>query len=150
MSHKCTRCGQAFRDGASEILSGCPNCGWNKFLYVTDRSEEIFRQDVPTPHDIEPWAESVTPEDAEVIDINELINKVEIEEKPKTHSAPDPHMVESIKILGQGSYELNIESLLERPGIVMALKEEGTYMLHLPSIFSKGDKKRKSGRKRRK
>ncbi|ATZ61307.2 MAG: Zn-ribbon domain-containing protein [Methanosarcinales archaeon Met12] len=137
MPHKCTRCGQTFRDGASEILSGCPTCGWNKFLYVTDRSEEIARQDVLS-------------EDAEVMDINELINKVEIEEKPKTHPAPDSHRVESIKILCPGSYELNIKSLLDRPEIIMALKEEGTYMVHLPSIFSKGDKKRKSGRKRRK
>lgn len=150
MPHKCTRCGQTFRDGASEILSGCPSCGWNKFLYVTDKSGEISRQGVPAPNDIEPDAESATPEDTEVMDINELINKVEIEEKPKTHTLPDSCRVESIKILGPGSYELNIKSLLDRPEIVMALKEEGTYIVHLPSIFSKGDKKRKSGRKRRK
>lgn len=138
MPHKCTRCGQTFKDGASEILSGCPICGWNKFLYVTDTSE-----DMPEP-------ESVTPEDAEVTDLNELINKVEIEKKSKTPSVPDPHRVESIKILSPGSYELNIESLLDRPGIVMALKEDGTYMVHLSSVFGEGGKKRKSKRKRRK
>ncbi|MEZ5334156.1 MAG: Zn-ribbon containing protein [Methanolobus sp.] len=27
MPHKCTRCESIFVDGASVILSGCPNCG---------------------------------------------------------------------------------------------------------------------------
>lgn len=143
MPHKCTRCNQTFKEGASEILSGCPNCGWNKFLYLTDIPEEVSGQEAPTQNE----AESTTPEDTGVMDINELINKVEIEEKPKTHTVLDSSRVESIKILGPGSYELNIESLLDRPEIVMALKEEGTYIVHLPSIFSKGDKKRKSERR---
>jgi len=34
MPHRCTRCGTIFEDGDSVVLSGCPNCGWNKFLYV--------------------------------------------------------------------------------------------------------------------
>ncbi|KAF5419545.1 MAG: hypothetical protein C5S49_00485 [Candidatus Methanogaster sp.] len=34
MPHKCTNCEQIFKDGSVDILNGCPNCGWNKFLYV--------------------------------------------------------------------------------------------------------------------
>lgn len=45
--------------------------------------------------------------------------------------------VESVRILSPGSYELNLESLLERDEIVMALKEDGTYLVHLPSVFQK-------------
>ncbi len=124
MPHKCTRCGKIFKDGASEILNGCPSCGWNKFLYVTgDEASE-----------------------SEAINIDELISKAEVEEK-KSPKDTDPHRVESVKILGPGSYELNIESLLDRPEIIMALKEEGTYMVHLPSVF--GDVKGKK-RKRKK
>ncbi|MDI6888149.1 MAG: Zn-ribbon domain-containing protein [Methanocellales archaeon] len=120
MPHKCTRCGKIFKEGASEILSGCPSCGWNKFLYVTGAETS----------------------ESEAIDIEELISKVEVEEREKPKDV-DSHKVESVKIVGPGSYELNIESLLDRPEIIMALKEEGTYMVHLPSIFESRSKKRK-------
>jgi len=31
--HECTTCGQQFDDGSKEMLSGCPNCGGNKFQF---------------------------------------------------------------------------------------------------------------------
>jgi len=124
MPHKCTRCGKIFKEGASEILSGCPSCGWNKFLYVTgDEAPE-----------------------SEAINIDELISKAEVEEK-KPPKDVDSHKVESVKIVGPGSYELNIESLLDRPEIIMALKEEGTYMVHLPSVFGEGKSKKRKRKK---
>jgi predicted nucleic acid-binding Zn-ribbon protein len=33
MPHQCTNCGRAFEDGSKEMLSGCPNCGGNKFQF---------------------------------------------------------------------------------------------------------------------
>ena len=33
MPHQCTNCGQVFADGSKEMLSGCPDCGGNKFQY---------------------------------------------------------------------------------------------------------------------
>lgn len=109
-----------FRDGSPEILSGCPSCGWNKFLYVMGEGE-------------------VAPQTST---IDELINKVEIEGKPAVPTE-DIQRIESIRILGPGSYELNLKTLLDRKEIIMALKENGTYVVHLPSIFGKSGKKRK-------
>lgn len=34
MPHQCTTCGQSFADGSKEMLSGCPECGGNKFQYI--------------------------------------------------------------------------------------------------------------------
>jgi len=31
--HECTTCGRQFDDGSKEMLSGCPNCGGNKFQF---------------------------------------------------------------------------------------------------------------------
>lgn len=120
MPHKCTRCGQLFRDGSPEILSGCPSCGWNKFLYVMGEGEAAPQTST----------------------IDELISKVEIEDKPAVPTE-DIQRIESIRILGPGSYELNLKTLLDRKEIIMALKENGTYVVHLPSIFGKSGKKRK-------
>ncbi|WP_247005445.1 Zn-ribbon domain-containing protein [Halorientalis litorea] len=33
MPHQCTNCGRAFEDGSKEMLSGCPDCGGNKFQF---------------------------------------------------------------------------------------------------------------------
>lgn len=58
--------------------------------------------------------------------------------------------VESVRILGPGSYELNLDSLLERKELVMAIKEEGSYALHLPSVFKQRKYKQKDKSKLKK
>ncbi|WP_247003512.1 OapC/ArvC family zinc-ribbon domain-containing protein [Halosolutus gelatinilyticus] len=34
MPHQCTNCGRVFPDGSKEMLSGCPDCGGNKFQFA--------------------------------------------------------------------------------------------------------------------
>ncbi len=48
MPHQCTNCGRGFDDGSKEMLSGCPNCGGNKFQF---QPEGV---DSPPPADSEP------------------------------------------------------------------------------------------------
>ncbi|MFB6146297.1 MAG: Zn-ribbon containing protein [Halobacteriaceae archaeon] len=36
MPHQCTECGHVFPDGSKEMLSGCPECGGNKFQFHAD------------------------------------------------------------------------------------------------------------------
>ena len=33
MPHQCTSCGRTFSDGSKDMLSGCPDCGGNKFQF---------------------------------------------------------------------------------------------------------------------
>ncbi|MFA9517944.1 Zn-ribbon domain-containing protein [Halopenitus sp. H-Gu1] len=33
MPHQCIECGRTFADGSKEMLSGCPDCGGNKFQF---------------------------------------------------------------------------------------------------------------------
>jgi len=56
MPHQCTNCGHVFPDGSKEMLSGCPDCGGNKFQFkqgsvedVTDGSDT--QQPTPDEHD---------------------------------------------------------------------------------------------------
>ena len=46
MPHQCTNCGRTFPDGSKEMLSGCPDCGGNKFKF--DPSSRTSGAD-PTP-----------------------------------------------------------------------------------------------------
>lgn len=45
--------------------------------------------------------------------------------------------IESIKILAPGQYEINLEKLFEREEIVIAIQENGRYVIHLPSLLKK-------------
>ncbi|MBN2111405.1 MAG: Zn-ribbon domain-containing protein [Methanosarcinaceae archaeon] len=146
MPHKCTRCGSIFEDGASVILSGCPNCGWNKFLYVKDDEPESSEKEVPEgeekdgEHKIIDESHDHAHDEKIIREIDDIIGH---EEEKKSVTEEEGERVESVRILGPGSYELNLDSLLDRKEIVMAIKEDGTYALHLPSVFKKDKGKEK-------
>jgi len=67
----------------------------------------------------------------------ELVDKIKIEEKEPSEG----ERIESLRILSPGVYELNLGALLQRKGIIMEIKEDGSYAIHLPSLF--GEKKQK-------
>lgn len=141
MPHKCTRCDNIFKDGAAIILNGCPKCGWNKFLYVRDEKplSEVKTETPSTTGEISPEASKFIKEVDDMLGIKAEPANTELKTEQKTESPTKEigERVESIRILSPGQYELNLESLLERKEIVMALKEDGTYIVHLPSVFKK-------------
>ncbi len=133
MPHKCTRCENIFREGAAIILNGCPKCGWNKFLYVRD--EHAGDQPAAQDGSIPPAASKFIKEVDELLGNKPVpMLKEDKEEKKKEEIG---ERVESVRILSPGSYELNLDSIMKRGEIVMALKEDGTYIVHLPSVFQK-------------
>lgn len=139
MPHKCTRCESIFEDGASIILNGCPNCGWNKFLYVMpekEEKEEVEEKQIEA--EVSEEKKENAPSEEFIREIDDLIG---IEEQERSVTEENGEKVESVRILGPGSYELNLDSLLNRKEIVMAIKEDGTYAVDLPSVF-KGKKKK--------
>ena len=150
MSHKCTRCGSIFIDGASVILSGCPKCGWNKFLYVTEEEsagsviEGYKNTESEEKHTI---IDETSSDKEEIASSESIIREIDdilgVEKKTPRVTEEEGERVESVRILGPGSYELNLDSLLERKEIVMAIKEDGTYALHLGSVFKENKEKKR-------
>ncbi|MHC1636413.1 MAG: Zn-ribbon domain-containing protein [Candidatus Methanospirareceae archaeon] len=65
----------------------------------------------------------------------DFVDKIKVEGGVK-----EEEKIESIRILSPGVYELNLDALLEREEIIMAIKEEGSYVVHLPSLFVKKKK----------
>ncbi|MCX9084014.1 MAG: Zn-ribbon domain-containing protein [Candidatus Methanoperedens sp.] len=140
MPHKCTRCESIFKDGAAIILNGCPKCGWNKFLYVRDETpvpEHVVKTDaIASSGQISPEASKFIQEVDDFLSVRDEPAKPEVNIKKEQETPKEiGHRVESIRIVSPGQYELNLESLLERKEIVMALKEDGSYIVHLPSVF---------------
>ncbi len=129
MPHKCTKCGREFRDGSVEILRGCPSCGGKKFLYVSDR---VRNEDVLKEKSIETIAQETKQEVLEV--------------KPQQGPASRPtdilERVESVRIVGKGSYELNLERLADTQDMIIGMGDDGKYMLDLSSMSKRRSKKR--------
>jgi hypothetical protein len=131
MPHMCTKCGKVYEEASEVLLHGCPECGWNKFLYLRSKEE----------------AEKVTVAEYVKKKEKEWRTKVEEEMKKGEEIPPEgkvvelkglsPDDVESIRIVEPGRYELNLNALFEREEIIMALRGNGTYIIHLPSIFKK-------------
>lgn len=63
----------------------------------------------------------------------DLVDQLKVEDKVPL----EVDKIESLKILSPGIYELNLDALLERKEIVMKMKENGSYVIHLPSLFKK-------------
>ena len=129
MPHKCTQCGREFRDGSVEILRGCPSCGGKKFLYVSDR---VRNADVLEEKSIADIAQETKQEVLEVKNQGPASRPTDILER-----------VESVRILSPGKYELNLERLAEWQDIIIGV-DDGKYMLDLPSMSKKKQKKESS------
>jgi uncharacterized protein len=134
MAHKCTKCGREFEDGSTQILRGCPSCSGKKFLYVreSERHVDVIEE--------KPLAEIVQERKSETLEIQSKPSKeVEIFDR-----------VESIRILGPGSYELNIEKLAKSDEVVVGLGKEGQYIVDIPSMarsIRKAGKRKKKKKK---
>lgn len=49
MPHQCTNCGRTFPDGSKEMLSGCPECGGNKFQFHPGSIDDLTAASEPDP-----------------------------------------------------------------------------------------------------
>lgn len=112
--HKCLKCGTKFERITEAMLHGCPECGGKLFLYIKEG------------------------EDIEDISATELVDRIQVEEREPLEG----EKIESLRILSPGVYELNLNALLERKEIIMKIKENGTYVVPLPSLFRKKKQKR--------
>ena len=122
MPHKCTQCGREFEDGSTKILKGCPSCGGKKFLYIreAERHDDVLK---------EKTLDEIARETGEdVLEVRRDRRKEEIEVFER---------IESIRILGPGSYELNIEKLARSDEVVLGLEKEGKYVVDILSMAKK-------------
>lgn len=127
------KCGREFRDGSVEILKGCPSCGGKKFVYVSERMKNA---DVL--------------EEKSTATIAKETNQSVLEVKPATTgSAEKPTdilaRVESVRIMGKGKYELNLEQMAESQDVIIGMGTEGRYVMDLASMSKAG-----TGKKRKK
>ena len=136
MPHKCTKCGREYKDGSTEILKGCASCGGKKFLYV---KESEINKDVLDEKSIEEIAGESKEEVLEIV-----------EPRVRGKAKKEVEMfdrVETIRIVGPGSYELNIDKMAKSDERIVSVGgEEGSYIIDLMSM-AKDEHQRRRGQR---
>lgn len=125
MPHQCVHCGKVYPKATKALIEGCDDCGGRFFFYLKDEQLEKAKQ---TP------AEQIPQEEKKKIerDVREMAGI-------KEEDAPVILDFESIKIVGDGKFELDVVNLFRQDRPLVYKLEEGKYIIDLAS----GKKKEK-------
>ncbi len=117
MPYQCVHCSRIIPTGSDEILKGCNNCHHKFFFYI----KENMLGEVETPkQEVLPELNDESKKKVES-DVRNIL-KVEDDEDPVILD------IESIRVLGEGKYELDLVSLINRKPIIFKV-EEGKYII---------------------
>ena len=110
MKHKCTNCKKIYEDGADEILIGCI-CGCRTFFFLSGKQKGKKKKTGDNTSD------------------NTSIEyEYETDEEDNVQISLD---TESINILCEGKYELDIEHLMNNQSSVVYKYGDGKYSINL-------------------
>ncbi len=159
MPHKCMECKNLIESGTIDLQKGCPICGGKKFQYIRPRPQPDAKP--PTVSEYvsaaalrEPQVEAKEspvssrpekkPREPAARPVPELANLKKPDIRPAKKNPPDKlgDRVESVRIVEQGTYDINLPLLLSRKEFVTS-KEEGSYVVDLNSVLKPGKKRRK-------
>ncbi len=120
MAHQCVRCSRIIPAGSREILEGCKECKGHFFFYIRDDQIEAIKNKI-----IEiPEKEKKKVEE----DIREIVGIVD-------EQTPVILDVESIRVMGEGKFELDIAKIFRKDRPLIYKLEEGKYIIDLASTL---------------
>ena len=120
MSHQCVRCSRIIPQGSKEILEGCKECKGRFFFYIKDEQlEEINERIIEIPAEQRKSIEK---------DIREMAGITDEE-------APVILDIESIRVTGEGKFELDLVKLFKKDRPLIYKLEEGKYIIDLASTL---------------
>ncbi|MFD1568987.1 OapC/ArvC family zinc-ribbon domain-containing protein, partial [Halolamina litorea] len=71
MPHECTNCGRTFENGSKQMLSGCPDCGGNKFQFQPAGKASAADAADSTADPAEPADQTPTADPAPAVDADD-------------------------------------------------------------------------------
>ena len=120
MPHQCVRCSRIIPAGRKEILEGCKECGSRFFFYIRDdQIEEIKNRIIEIPESQKSQVEE---------DIRDMVGIVD-------DQAPVILDIESIRVTGEGKFELDIAKIFRKDLPLIYKLEEGKYIIDLASTL---------------
>ena len=120
--HQCVHCGKLIESGSRELLEGCGECGGHFFFYIKDEQlQQIKEQPIEIPAEDKIKIEK---------DVREMAGIQE-------DTAPVILDLESIRVMGEGKFQLDIVNIFNRKRPLIYKLEEGKYIIDLASTLQK-------------
>ena len=125
MPHQCVHCSNIIPLANKELLDGCSKCGGHFFFYIRDEQlNKIKEKPIEIPEREKAKVEKDIREIAGIPDEN----------------TPVILDIESVRVLGEGKYEIDVVNLFNKKTPVVYRMEEGKYIIDLSSIKRENEK----------
>jgi len=125
MPHQCVKCSNIIPMGSKELLEGCGKCGGHFFFYIRDEQLEKIKQNpIEIPKEEKEKVEK---------DIREIAGIV----KEDTPVILD---LESVRVTGDGKFEIDIVNLFNKERPLIYKLEEGKYIIDLATTLKRSMK----------
>jgi predicted nucleic acid-binding Zn-ribbon protein len=128
MPYQCVKCSRIIPTGSKELLTGCTDCGGRFFFYVKEEQLEQIRKNKELAIKIpEEERKSVEKDIREIAGITD-------EETPVILD------LESVKVIGEGKFEIDIVNLFNKKRPLIYKMEEGKYIIDLATTLNQSMK----------
>lgn len=128
MPHQCVKCQRILPMASKELLEGCSECGGRFFFYIREEQlAKLRNQIIDIPKD---EVKRVEKDIREIAGIREATSPVILD-------------FESIRITGEGKFEIDLPNLFNRKKPVIYKLEEGKYIIDLATTLSRYTKEDK-------
>jgi len=119
MPHQCVHCSKIIPVASKELLEGCSECGGHFFFYIKEEQlEKLKEEPIEIPKEEKSKVEK---------DIRDMAGIPD-------ETTPVILDIESVRVLGEGKYEIDIVNLFSQKKPVIYKLAEGKYMIDLSSI----------------
>lgn len=132
MPHQCVRCSRIIPPANRELLEGCSKCSGKFFFYIRDEHLEKLKE-----KPLEIPAEKRKKIEKDVRDIVGITKE----------DSPVILDFESVRITGEGKFELDVIKLFKKDQPLVYKLEEGKYIVDLASTMKKGNSSHEKGKK---
>lgn len=124
MPYQCVRCNRIIPTGSKELLEGCANCHSRFFFYVREEQlEKLKEQIVKIPEKDKKQIEK---------DIRAIAGIAE-------ESTPVILDFESVRVTGEGKFELDLSNLFNKKKPLVYKLEEGKYLIDIARTLKDRD-----------
>ncbi len=121
MPHQCVKCSKIIPMGSKEIIEGCNKCKGHFFFYIREEQlEKIKEKPIEIPQEEKKQIEKDIRDMAGITDEN----------------APVILDIESVRVLSDGKFELDIVNLFNKKKPLVYKLEEGKYIIDLAFMES--------------
>ncbi|MFA4953007.1 MAG: Zn-ribbon containing protein [Candidatus Pacearchaeota archaeon] len=125
MPHQCVHCKRIIPAGSKELLDGCADCKGHFFFYIKDEQlQQLEENPIEIPQEQKKEIEK---------DIREMAGIIE-------ETAPVILDIESVRVVGEGKFEIDLVNLFNKNRPLIYKIEEGKYIIDLSSTLKQNMK----------